>query len=370
MARECDVVGSTIYKGCTITSMPAFDADSDLIQEQDEIVGTSDPSDPLTFDLDVQTVGADADLAALHRDWFEVFESEVAWWKDHLTDPANRAALGIRDKEPFRPALDRARWALPGTIATGCAHTTGLRERARVIRIGEALATDPVTQQVWRDLTLAYQEALPGMRGMGLREAVYGGTTPLDPIPGHLRGMFTDSQDGPDAEVRVHNTGGLPGVLPYAREGSRTYMDPAANSSVRVNLDLRCSLAVARDWHRHRTLYPWHLRLVRDGNGQVQIDHHYAPMSTLAKQHTPDLLRRSTEIFQRFLGGGDMMRAGLALPLGTRVHLQAQGGLRDVVYMLDLRHGAVGANFEYKDQAGVALHALSQQVCTTTASST
>ena len=53
----------------------------------------------------------DPSLADLHREWLEVYEAEVAWWTEHLTDPANRAALGIADKEPFRPALDRARWA-------------------------------------------------------------------------------------------------------------------------------------------------------------------------------------------------------------------------------------------------------------------
>lgn len=38
--------------------------------------------------------------------------------------------------------------------------------------------------------------------------------------------------------------------------------------------------------------------------------------------------------------------------------LQGQGGFRDVLYMLELRRDAKGANFEYKAQAAEALEQL------------
>lgn len=333
------------------------------------------------------------DLNRLHNDWFEVFEAEVAWWKAEFTSAcpvcSGKGEVPVKDmhyaphgawdgkhesctpcqgtgkkhptadKEPFRPALDRARWALPGTIATGCGHTSNLRERSRVIRDGSLLAQASgcaSAAHVWEDLTLAYQEALPGLQGMGLREAVYGSDSQ---IPGHLRDIFSDAPDGPDAEVECVYTGGLSDVQPFKRRGQKTYADPLANTLFRCGVTFRCSLAVARDWHRHRTMYPWHLQVVRDHEGaDLSIDHHYAPMSDIAKAKVPELLQRSTRVFDTFMAVGNVVQAGLALPLGTRVRMRGQAGLRDTVYTLELRRFAHGANFEYLDQASQALVVL------------
>lgn len=367
MARECSVTESTLYEDCTITTTTAY-GDSDVVKVEDVSFMFASPTTPAPqkFNIQVDVVKPHPDLVALHNDWFEVFEAEVAWWKEHLSDEANRLALGIGDKEPFRPALDRARWALPGTIATGCAHTSNLRERSRVLRDGASLAAAsnaPAAIAVWEEIADTYREALPGLAGMGLKEAVYTSETV---IPGHMREVFSDTPDGPDAEVWVVSTEGL-SVEPFQRKGEKSYLDVAVNTGHRVNVVFRCSLAVARDWHRHRTLFPWLLQVVRGPThmqggcvvrSPIQIDHHYAPMSDLAKTKVPELLARSTRVFDDFMVTGNVVQAALALPLGTRVRLQGQGGLRDMVYMLELRHTAHGANFEYREQAGQALSAL------------
>ena len=366
MARECHVVESTLYEDCTIeTTVDHGDTDAVKVDNVSFMFNPfftlASPVAPTPKKLDVQVdvVKPHPDLVGLHKDWFEVFEAEVAWWKDHLSDEANRLALGIGDKEPFRPALDRARWALPGTIATGCAHTTSLRERARVLKDGANLAAAsqaPATQAVWAEITETYREALPGLAGMGLREAVY---TPETVIPGHMRDVFSDAPDGPDAEVALTYTGGLSDVEPFRRKGEKSYLDVSANASYRANVTFRCSLAVARDWHRHRTLFPWHLQIVREPDGGcISIDHHYEPKSDLAKAKIMDLLIRSTNVFEAYMATGNVVQAALALPLGTRVRVRGQGGLRDVVYMLELRKYAHGANFEYKEQATTALDAV------------
>jgi len=303
------------------------------------------------------------DLVELHNDWFEVFEAEVAWWKEHLSSEENRKALGIGDKEPFRPALDRARWALPGTIATGCGHTSHLRDRARVLRDGSLLAQESKAasvEAVWKDIAEAYKQALPGLAGMGLREAVYGADSQ---IPGHLATMFSSAPDGPDAEITMAASGGLSDVQSFSRPREKTYLDPLANTLAQVNITFRCSLAVARDWHRQRTAYPWHLQVVRAQHltaepGPIQIDSHYQPMSDIGKAKVPELLARSTAVFDRFMADRNLMQAGLALPLGTRVRMRGQAGLRDAVYLLELRKYAHGANFEYQDQATKALDQL------------
>lgn len=372
MARECN----DEYHDSTTPPIPPIDYDSGGIQIH---------SDGVTPGYHASAYNEA--LRNLHERWFEVFLAEVAWWKAEFTSacPTCAGAGGAcdpckgtgkkhpsADKEPFRPALDRARWALPGTISTGCAHTTSIRERSRVIRDGSLLAqaggSKGAAKYVWEDIREAYVAAFPGLSGMGLREAVYGTDSK---IPGHLASVFSDAPDGPDVEVETAYTTGLSDVKPFKRDHDKAYLDPLANTLFRVNLAIRCSLAVARDWHRHRTFYPWHLQVVREALsprrvyveatnrseplpytlGPILIDHHYGPCSDLAKAKLPELLLRSTKVFDDFMAKGDVNRAALALPLGTRVRIRGQGGLRDGVYVQELRQFAHGANFEYKDQA-------------------
>ena len=300
------------------------------------------------------------DLTELHREWLEVYEAEVAWWTEHLADPANRAALGIADKEPFRPALDRARWALPGTFATGAAFASNVRERARTIRDAQHVNRAPAgPTTVWSDIEVAYRAASPGIAQYGLREAVVDGDRDL---PGHLASILrpvrgADHQSGVDVNLRVLDWKGDGVVHPYARTKERSYADPWFNRQVRAHVRIECSLAVARDWHRHRTLYPWHLGVVCLG-GKITLDRRYEPRSEIGIARTPDLLRRSHALYAQFLAGGDVERAALALPMGTRVVVSGVGGLRDVLYTLELRAHAHGANFEYKQQAEAALYLL------------
>jgi hypothetical protein len=197
----------------------------------------------------------------IHNGWFEVFAAEVAWWK---------AEARVRD-----PIADGDRVAGPDT----CLNRVPVR-----------------------------------------------GHLPVPHLPRRGKVRTTDAPDGPDAEVECHPTGGLSDVQPFRRHGEKTYADPLANTLFRTDITLRCSLAVARDWHRHRTLYPWHLQVVRDQVGgataqhlgSIKIDHHYAPMSDLAKAKVPALLERSTAVFDRFMADKNIVQAALALPLGTR----------------------------------------------------
>ena len=313
----------------------------------------------------------DPDLKAIHDGWLEIYEAEVAWWTEHLSVPENRAALGIADKEPFRPALDRARWALPGTISTGCAHTGNLRERSRVLSVGQAMATGSgkACEAVWSNLTETYKSALPGMAQYGLREAVYGDTRSL---PYHLTDeqflapMMDWAKKHPvEVGVAYQRT---PSMHLPIRECKNTYADPIYNQMAQVSVRIDCSIAVARDWHRHRTMYPWTMYLlvdmahVTEDCTQIQIDSHYTPMSDLGKRMLPVMLRRSSVVFHELSDAGKHMLAALALPLGTAVRIQGAGGLRDVLYTLELRAEAHGGCFEYKEQANAALGQLREKL--------
>jgi len=300
-------------------------------------------------------------LKSFHSFALEMHSAEVEEWAAFFKVQENRDAYGLQDKEPFRPALDRARWALPGTFATGCSQTSHLRDRERTLRTGRRISEvkpdpdDPV-RRVWEEMTQTYLEALPGLAGMGLREAVYRQEDSKQ-VPGHLMGMFSDAVDGDDAEVMVVDSVGNQDVVAYERQ-ERGYLDPILNTYAQTGVIFRCALSEARDWHRHRTFYPWFLQVLRDKDGLLQLDRNYGPKSGLGIDKQQQFWERATKNFDYFMNEGDLAHAALCLPLGTRVRLEGWGGLRDAVYMLELRKNAPGANFAYKKQATEALQIL------------
>lgn len=348
---------------------------------------------------------ANSTLRGLHDGWFNVFEEEVEAWRQEFTKPCyvcggtgKTEHLGWTgtsilpkgpgdcpkckgtgknypglDKEPFRPALDRARWALPGTIATGCCHTGHLRERARVINDGLALTQNaPSARQTWEAIQEGYRAAIPGLAGLGLREAVYGDTERF--LPGHLIPQVREAGEFTSAKVELVSCPQHP--LHNAKErrsGSKTYVDPAMNE-VRLRITFQCSLAVARDWHRHRTAYPWRLSLLRHVKADIArsaaeraglffdegfyIHPEYEALSKSNQPRVQELLTRSYEAYKRFMAEGDVTKAMMSLPLGTLVEMTCEMGLRDAIYMLELRRDAHGANFEYKAQAAEAMEQI------------
>lgn len=296
------------------------------------------------------------DLKELHLRWLDIFDKEVNHWKKEFSKQSVRDSFGLKDKEPFRPALDRARWALPGTISTGFCQTGHLRERSRVIAIGKLLQNG--TTGIWDEIADAYTIALPGLSGLGLKEAVYGGKTQL---PGHLD--FSEAiEDGPDVSVYPvicrDNKERLT-RKPYSRQSERSYLDPYMNHYTRVNFEIQCSTAVLRDWHRHRTFYPLQLRWVFDKDGAFVLDHHYHPRAAKASE-VKDLLTKSGKVFRKYVKQGRLDLAALAIPFGARCSISGQAGLRDFMYAFELRANAHGANFEYEEQARKALQQLAK----------
>jgi hypothetical protein len=236
----------------------------------------------------------------------------------------------------------------------------------------------PTTEsKVWQDIQEAYEEALPGMKGMWHREAVVGEERQL---PGHLKIGFVEPKNEVTLDVTVNHPYTYKSVTELGQDAYRRkprgYLDPMWNQLVQVHLEFQCSWAVARDWHRHRTAYPWHLNIV-DYNRFI-LHEAYVPQSKFAwderiqtKTHdgldwetsrTESLLERSHALFMKFREAGDMEKAMLCIPFGALVSMRTTMGLRDAVYMLELRHYAEGANPEYKAQAGEALRQLKVQL--------
>lgn len=299
------------------------------------------------------------DLASLHNDWLDVFDAEVEAWKDHLSIEENRKALGVGDNEPFRPALDRARWAIPSTIATGFSHTANVRAMGRVVQGGLTFLR---VSKVWPQIKETYEAALPGMKGLWLKEAVAEGRPEVAQIPAHLFSM-RHGRAKIGSEVSVDLMVDALGIKAFSNAAyirtKKGYLDPLWNQLVRVHIEFQCSWAVARDWHRHRTGWPWTMGIVYTSQGSWVLHHAFEPKSLLGKTKASALFIKSQQLHEYFLWNPDHMeKAMLCLPFGTTVSMRTSMGLRDAVYMLELRRDAVGANYEYASQATQALEML------------
>jgi len=333
-------------------------------------------------------------LKEIHETGMAIANAEIAAWKAEFESPCDFCGGDARvkvedhgkhsdedcpfcdgtgkkypslDKQAFRPALDRARWALPGTISTGVAYTSYVRDRARAIQ--DALAFykgSPEGIETIKEIQQAYQESVPGIGDLGLKEAWYEAPGELS-LPFHLdeigtmmvfpRGVQIQVQDDPSWYDRVA-TEDQP--IPCRRQ-ARTYADPILNE-LRVRVAIPCSLAVTRDWHRHRTLYPLQFRLAQDDMENFVLDPHYEARSELGKAQWKGYFSMCRDAFEHFVEEGDMGKAMLCLPFGAQVELTGECGLRDFLYIMELRGYATGANFEYQEQAREAIRQLRQQL--------
>ena len=224
--------------------------------------------------------------------------------------------------------------------------------------------------------------------------------TAMGQLPGNISFLMAGNihaKDGPDTEVcittlRDHND--LKSANVKHRRTRREYVDDYFNAFARVDMTIRCSSAAARDWHRHRTAMPWQIRVVRNNEGSIahldngttmmmnlvagtlvrgdtvtlggdkllvvrveklkgplQIDHHYAPISEFGKANHARYMEMCTALFDKYMAEGNQWMAMLCLPLGTRVEMKGQAGLKDAIYLNELRGWVAGGNFEYKEQA-------------------
>jgi hypothetical protein len=302
---------------------------------------------------------APPELEDMHKLWLSIFSAEVEWWTEHLKDPIARKSLGISDNEPFRPAFDRARWALPGTISTGVVHTSNVRDMGRVLADAKEFVKlsgdNAEIRKVWEHIDKAYLEAMPAVFEYRNRSAVHSDTQiETTPSPRHrsmLRKVhLTESNRfytnimSPLVGVGEVHTELAAKILGHMERSSSGYLHYEANR-VRRAIRIQCSIAAARDWHRHRTLFPWTMSLV---GSQMYLHADYLPKSDYARNMLDVAVRRTREYLRDCRDG---YLRWMALPLGTAVELEAVGGLRDLVYTMELRSKAHGTNFEYREQA-------------------
>lgn len=283
----------------------------------------------------------------------------------------------MNDPQAFRPAFDRARWAIPGTCSTGVVHTADVRTMGRVLRVMEDVARSSqhsAAIELVEEIKDCYREAMPGMADLWLREAVHGegdvGLTPMEHVervPYHLNQLDEDLKPAYRHDISHEVTVTMRAVRldpGHLKRETRTYLDPWFNQMYDGSVTLACSWACARDWHRHRPMMPWMVSFIRDpitvqkqdgskefGFTNLRLHHMYEPKSEFGREHTARYMSMCSEAMDDFMAEKNVWAAMLCAPLGTKTYLSGGAGAQDLVYMAELRAYARGANFEYKAQA-------------------
>ena len=126
------------------------------------------------------------------------------------------------------------------------------------------------------------------------------------------------------------------------------------------NVNIYCSIAAARDWHRHRPVMPWTISLILDQDNLPIIYHMYDKY--ILDKHKI-LINKFFKQKQFFKNKNKINWPDLyVLPFGTMVVMNCTTTLDYLFYMLKLRSNSKNANFEYKKQAEVGLLLLKRML--------
>ncbi len=311
---------------------------------------------PMAVDVDTDV---DPRMAEIHELGLKITAAEIQAWKAELRSIDHKGDMKypwIKDPQAFRPAFDRARWALPGTIATGVSHAGDIRTMGRVVQAMRTFCKDdPKATKLVDEIVRTYREALPGMADMWLAEAHTEGDNeaPLD-----YRFSRIDEAVHPEVSPTLRTCWVQDPADGVRTHKHRKYSDPEWNHSVRMSMSIPGSIAGARDWHRHRTAMPWTFKLQEP----LHINVHYKPLSVIGKDLTPRYLALCASVYRDHMEAGRTLQALLALPLGTNCTVQGQAGEAYFRYITELRAYAHGANFEYEKAAKVLLDLYGEPV--------
>lgn len=123
-------------------------------------------------------------------------------------------------------------------------------------------------------------------------------------------------------------------------------------------INIHCSIAAARDWHRHRPVMPWTLTLLLNQNSLPIIHPLYEIYGYTQYENEINCFFEEKKIFHNLKSiSWEQM---YVLPFGTSVDMNCCTTLDFLFYMLKLRSNSSNANFEYKTQANMGLKILKQ----------
>jgi len=266
----------------------------------------------------------------------------------------------LEEKGGYR--YDSIRWSIPGNFRTG---TTVMMNSRVLLRHLMMLENIIEMKEVVRRYLLGAQICSPAIFRSIYKEGKYFENN----LPARWKSLSFIREE---KEFRIEpiNNGLNLELLSQierrvgSRKNSRSYLDDEYANLGLFKVHIECSIAAARDFHRHRAMMPWILNLLIDREGLPFISRHYnvedsytsAVKNTFLKFSEKHANKNSINFFDLY-----------SLPLGTMVSLVGFGTLPKLLYMLELRSKALGANFEYRKIAETGLkelyHLLGERFC-------
>ena len=255
--------------------------------------------------------------------------------------------------------FDDIRWALPSNVQTGVVMTMNSRVAVRHLNQLENAVDD----------SLSFMKTVINKYRQGIKECspfVFEALDKTSQIKQPVQHRWKQlnyilqnfSTDNLSADTLLQHSIHIRGPPLYdctwfneiePRKASKQYLDPEFKRLGVFSVEIFCSIAAARDWHRHRAAMPWTLELVLDNNHQPKI----APW--FDQGEFKSVVKKTIE--KHFITNG-RWDSLLVLPFGTLVKLTCYVDLPSLLYMLELRAFSEGANFEYQAQARAGLEQL------------
>tara|TARA_Y100000310_G_scaffold342380_1_gene445412 strand:+ start:755 stop:2104 length:1350 start_codon:yes stop_codon:yes gene_type:complete len=272
----------------------------------------------------------------LHDRWTEVFRAE-------------------RDREAGKRGykFDEVRWALPGSIRAGVTMQTQARNAIMHLRDIQGLLPDLADRFLKGYAACAPTVTKHYAKGPKNPPSIW---TKGTLCKNHPLNLDLASSISVTDEFRVMSNQMAPYISEWPdRPAPRHYADPIWERFPRFGVGIFCSVAVARDWHRHRPIMPWTIEPVVSGGSLVPMAGYPGMAAWLETDEGKALWADTSKVFldwsEKHAGTTDWWQGLHALPFGAMVHIKAVGTLPKILYMLELRATTRGANFEYKAQA-------------------
>jgi hypothetical protein len=243
--------------------------------------------------------------------------------------------------------FDNIRWAMPGTARVGVTYMMNARTAIRHL---ERLESINFMKQPVENIFEGIKECTPFVYNAlrkGPRKS-YRRWTNIDTFDINYSLDFNNSIS---IEAPKNLEEALKEIDVLDNRGDRDYLDSIFNRLGLFKFSLICSVAAARDWHRHRPMMPWTISLVTK-NGYPFI----APWYDL-KEYSNDV---NEAIKKGYSNTKDIesIQKLYSLPYGTAVKIEGYGTLPNILYMLELRASAGGSNFEYANHGIAGLKKL------------
>lgn len=259
--------------------------------------------------------------------------------------------LDKQNQETKGYKYDQIRWALPGTTKLGV--TCMMNARAAMRQL-ERISSLPFARKISEKFMKGIQNCAPFVYDALVKgqRTVPHRWTKMDKIKIIKKTLDFHNSIKIEGPTNLENMEIFKNMMKVAPRKRKDYLDPAFKTLTPFKVTIICSIASARDWHRHRPVMPWTIKMVEDENGHPFIAPWYEMKNVegVQKEISNYIVEGYSKV-QDIMNSENSYQALYFLPYGALVSIECHASLPDLLYMFELRAAAGGNNFEYKAHA-------------------